>query len=134
MSGVELLLSGVAGDEGLVVPLGLEEFMSELLASEPVLELAGAVEFVSVVEDGEVVEEGEVAVLDPVWLEDEDGLLCALLLPAPAPLPSLPPMAVPLLLLCAIAIPAEKITAVAIVRSLLLICVFSLSAVISVVR
>lgn len=125
------VLFGVEVDEGLLVLFGLEEFISELL--EPELgdvELVpeGDVAFMSEleVEDGEVVEEGELDVLDPLWLDEVEGVLWPLLVPAPAPLPSLPPAAVPALVLCATAIPVEKITAVAIVRNLLRISVSSL--------
>ena len=93
------------------LPLGVDGvagFMSELLE---LLGLTG--------DDGEVVDDGEVALVEPVWLEEVDGVLCELLAPLPAPLPSLLPAAVPLPLLCATAIPVEKMTAVAIVRSFL---------------
>ena len=98
MSGVELLgllLFGV--EDGLVVLLGLVEFMSVLLELElgdvELLEpdgeeVDGDAEFMSVLrlelegdvllplaEEGEVVEDGEVDVLVPVWLDDEDGVL-----------------------------------------------------------
>ena len=67
-----------------------------------------------VVDEGETVEEGE---LEPVlpWLDEVEGVLCALLEPLPAPLPSLPVVVLGVLL-WAIAIPAEKMTAVASVR------------------
>ena len=121
-----MLLFGVEVEFGLVVLLGLVEVLLELELGEVELlplELDGEVEFMSellLLEDGEVVEEGEVELLEPVWLEDVDGLLCELLVPLPAPEPSLL-VPVPLALLCAMAIPVEKITAVAIVRSFLLI-------------
>jgi hypothetical protein len=89
VSGVELLgllLLGVVVEDGLVVLLGLEEFMSELLDGEVelgelevlLLELDGEVEFMSVLllePDGEVVEDGELEVLESLWLDDVDGLL-----------------------------------------------------------
>jgi hypothetical protein len=128
LSGVELfglVLFGVEVEDGLLV-FGFAEFMSVLpeleLGEVVLLELDGEVEFMSellelgvVVSDGEVVDEGELEVLDPVWLDEVEGLLCAAL-------PAAPP------LLCAIARPVEKMTAVATVRSFLLICVFSLCA------
>jgi hypothetical protein len=120
-----LLLFGVEFEDGLELLPVLDEFMSELLELgfevDPFPEVDGEVEFMSelepelLLEDGEVVDDGELDVLDPVWLVDVDGALCALPAPLPAPLPSLlPEVAEPL---CAIAIPVEKITAVAIVRS-----------------
>ncbi len=126
------VLFGVEVEEGLVVLLGLEEFVSELLEPElGEVELVpdGEVAFMSELEleEGAVVEEGELDVLEPVWLDEVDGVLWPLFAPLPAPLPSFPPAAV-LLLLWATAMPVEKITAVAIVRSLLRISVFSLSA------
>ena len=124
MSGVELFgleLFGVEVEDGLfglVVLLGLVEFGSVLVVLELgevdvlLLELDGDVEFMSeLLDEGAVVEEGELEVLDPAWLDELDGL-CVLLAPLPA-------------LLCAIARPVEKMTAVAIVRSFLLIRDFS---------
>jgi hypothetical protein len=127
------VLFGVEVDDGLLVLLGLEELVSELLDPElGEVEVVpdGEVAFMSELEleEGAVVEEGELDVLDPVWLDEVDGVLWPLLAPLPAPLPSFPPAAVPLLLLWATAMPVVKITAVAIVRSLLRISVFSLSA------
>ncbi len=122
-----VVLSGVAVDCGLVVLFG-DEFMFELLllpfgvAVVVVVELGLVLLFGAlmsellelVVDEGETVEDGE---LEPVlfWLEEFDGELCALLEPLPAPFPSLPvvELGVPL---WAMAIPAEKMTAVAIVR------------------
>jgi hypothetical protein len=135
LSGVELLgvvEFGVEVDDGLVVLVGFVEVVSVLLElvlllGEVAVELLldGVVEFISELlldeEDGEVVEEGEVEELEPVWLDDVEGVLCAL----PAALGS---VLVELLLLCAIAIPVEKITAVAIVRSFLLMRSVLLSA------
>lgn len=125
LSGVELFgleLFGVEVEDGLVVLLGLVEFGSVLLEEVELgevdvllLELDGEVEFMSeLLDEGEVVEDGELEVLDPVWLDELDGL-CVLLAPLPA-------------LLCAMARPVEKMTAVAIVRSFLLIRDFLLSA------
>lgn len=133
------VLFGVVVEEGLVVLFGLEAFVSELLEAElGDVELVpdGEVAFMSelelpdgeVVEEGEVVDEGELDVLDPVWLDEVEGVLWPLLAPLPAPLPSFPPAAVPVLV-CATAIPVQKTTAVAIVRNLLRISVSSLSAV-----
>jgi hypothetical protein len=135
LSGVELfgvLEFGVEVDDGLVVLVGFVDVVSVLLELvlllgevEVELLLDGEVEFISELlldeEDGEVVEEGEVEELEPVWLDDVEGVLCAL----PAALGS---VLVELLLLCAIAIPVEKITAVAIVRSFLLMRSVLLSA------
>ncbi len=126
------VLFGVEVEEGLVVLLGLEAFVSEPLEpelGEVGLVPDGEVAFMSELEleEGEVVDEGELDVLDPVWLDEVEGVLWPLLAPLPAPLPSFPAAAVPVLL-CATAIPVEKITAVAIVRSLFRISVFSLSA------
>jgi hypothetical protein len=120
-----LLLSGVEVEFGLVVLLGLEPFGEVEF---------GEVEFMSELLDGEVevVDEGELDVLEPVWLLWVEGVLCALLAPLPAPLPSLPPAAVPLLLLWATAMPVEKTTAVASVRNLLRIFVFLPGALVSV--
>jgi hypothetical protein len=138
VSGVVLLglvLFGVEFDDGLEVLPELDEFVSVLLelgfgvALLPP-ELDGDVEFMSeldgelLVDDGDVVDDGEVDVLDPVWLDEVDGTLCALFAPLPAPLPSLLPTPEPALL-WAIAIPVEKIATVAIVRSFFRIVVFS---------
>jgi hypothetical protein len=126
LSGVEPLgfvLLGVEVEDGLLL-FGFAEFISVLeleLGEVVLLDPEGEVEFMSellelglVVSDGDVVEDGELEVLDPVWLDEVEGLLCA-------PVPAAPP-------LCAIASPVEKITAVATVKSFLLICVFSLGA------
>ena len=124
LSGVELLFGLVELDDGLVeVLFEFVEFMSELLelevgevvSVELLLDGVEVVEFMS--ELLLVVEDGEVELLDPVWLDCVDGVLCALLAPLPAPFASLFEL---LLVLCATAIPVEKITAVAIVRSFLL--------------
>ena len=147
VSGVEefgLLLFGVELEEGFEVLFGFEEFMSLLLELElgdvlllelesgevlllelleldgVLLELDGEVEFMS--ELLPVVEDGEVEVLEPLGLDCVDGVLCELLVPLPAPFASLP------LLLWATAMPVEKITAVAIVKSFLLIRDVLLSA------
>ena len=126
MSGVEfgVVLSGVEFDCGLVVLLG-DEFMFELLLlgfEGEVVEVVplGVCGFVfasellgPTVEESDVVDDGE---LEPVLpgLEGFEGVLCAAAEPLPAPLPSFPPAAGPLL--WAKAIPAEKITAVARVK------------------
>ena len=146
LSGVELfglLEFGVDVDDGLVVLFGLVvSVLLELVVSvllelelgdvdvELLLLLEGEVEFMSELllldEDGEVVDDGEVEELDPVWLVEVDGVLWELVAPLPAPLASLLPLV--LLLLCAMAIPVEKMTAVAIVRSFLLMRSVLLSA------
>ena len=125
VSGVELELFGVVEleDDGLVDELfGVVEFISELLELElgdavSVELLLGGVELEFMSELLLVVEDGEFELLEPVWLDWVEGVLCALLAPLPAPLASL---LVLLLELCATAIPVEKMTAVAIVRSFLL--------------
>lgn len=109
VSGVEvvpLLLFGVELEVGFEVLFGFDEFMSVL---ELLLEL-GVVALLSVEEDdvllvpvveftsellvleGEVVEDGELEV--PLCVEELDGelWLWALLVPLPAPLPSLVPI------------------------------------------
>ncbi len=99
LSGVDefgLLLFGVELEFGLDVLFGFEEFMSELLLElglvESVLDgvldvveladgellvvLDGEVEFMSVLlEPVVVVEDGEVELLEPVWLDEVDGVL-----------------------------------------------------------
>ena len=132
MSGVELLpvpvvLFGVELEFGVVVELLeeplvpliselLEELDGEVLDGDVVeVELDGDVEFISELLEL-VVEDGEVELVEPVWLEELEGVLWELCAPLPAPLPSL---LVELLELCAIAIPVEKMTADAIVRSFL---------------
>jgi hypothetical protein len=74
------VLFGVDVEEGLVVLLGLEAFVSEALEPElGEVELVpdGEVAFMSELEleEGEVVDEGELDVLDPVWLEEVEGVL-----------------------------------------------------------
>jgi hypothetical protein len=139
LSGVEpfgVVLFGVELDDGLVVLVGLVEFVSVLLellvddgevASVLLLVLLDVeVEFMSellLLVDGEVVELGEVEVLEPVWLDDVDGVLWLLCAPLASGL-----VDELLLLLCAMAMPVEKITAVAIVRSFLLMRSVLLSA------
>ncbi len=102
LSGVDefgLLLFGVELEFGLDVLFGFEEFMSELLElllelglvesvldgvldvveladGELLVALDGEVEFMSVLlEPVVVVEDGEVELLEPVWLDEVDGVL-----------------------------------------------------------
>ena len=95
LPGVELfglLLLGVEVDDGFVVLFGFvvsvllelllgvadveEELLDGEVASGVLLVLDdGELEFMSELLDGEVVLDGEVEVLDPVWLDDVDGVL-----------------------------------------------------------
>lgn len=124
--GLDPVLPEVA--DGFVELLGLVEFMSGLVLLVPVLLVPlgdEALEFGAVVSELLVLEDGVVADV-PDGVDELDGFcwLCALLAPLPAPFASL----LPIVPLCAIARPVEKITAVAIVRSFLLILVSLLSA------
>lgn len=73
------VLFGVEVEAGLVL-FGLDAFVSEVL--EPALGEAelvpeGEVAFMSELglEEGDVVDEGELEVLDPVWLDEVEGVL-----------------------------------------------------------